>query len=66
MNSLHSFGNGLALEREDGLADDLELCEALLDREPLPPPAFFAECVLMRREPEGPFHRAHSLAPLPP
>jgi hypothetical protein len=57
MNSLHSFGNGLALEGEDCLADDFELREALFDREPLPPAAFFAERVFMRREPEGPFHR---------
>jgi hypothetical protein len=62
MNSLHSLGNGLAVEGEDGLSDDLDLREAFFDREPFPPPAFFAERVFMRREPERPFHNALSLA----
>ena len=56
MNSLHSFGNGLTLEGEDGLTDDLDFGEPLFDRELLPAEAFFAERFFMGREPEGPFH----------
>ena len=63
MNSLHSFGNAFAMEREDGLTNDLDLREALFDRELFPAPAFFTERVFMRREPERPFHSASILAP---
>jgi hypothetical protein len=56
MNSLHSRGNGLAVEGEDRLADGLDFGEALFDREAFPPPTFFAERVFMCREPSGSAH----------
>ncbi|MBI2388535.1 MAG: hypothetical protein HYV09_02865 [Deltaproteobacteria bacterium] len=56
MNSLHSFGNGTAVEREERLPEELELGEALFGRELLPALPFFVERFFMARPAQRPLH----------